>query len=707
MSIASRGAAAALVCVLVSSAGSVRADDDVPALPIRDLPPFPDIDEPEVLSEASVYGATLADEETVVGASKREQSLGTVASAVTVLTSDLLRRYGYRTLAEALRGVGGLYIVDDRMVERIGVRGVQVLGDANTRILILIDSTPLNEPWSQFVDGSTALPVSLDDVARLEIIRGPVSSIYGTNAFLGIINIVTIEADKAPRGYGRLTSDTFGTFGGNAAFNAGTINQQARGSVSFTKRFGENLDYPELGATDADGAHSVFGSLALTFNRFFFQARGYERKRQLPGAPYNSDFGSSLNANRDRHFLAELGYTHEFSKKLTVAARAYANRYTFDSRLALTGTDFSTDASSLWYGGEVRALADLLKTPGLLTSTAGVAVELTQTSSQASAAGSQVIDKNFNIAGVYVDAATAPNKWFGASVGARFDRNSEFTSKLSPRAALFLHQGEAYGLKLLYAEGFRNPSIFEAYYDDEARFAPSLDSDDRTNLSPETIRSYEVVVYGKKAIGSANLKFRLSFWEWRMKNLIQRRVINDPDSNPPGQQRVQFQNIGALVSRGAELEATYRDVSGRAAYANLTGAFTGQNCFDGDGFANLLLDEDEGSCDPRVNSPTVVAKAGMSSQLIMELFHASGEVSFVSSRQTQDGDETLPAWVGLNLVAYLPDVKGFDVTVGARNLIGREHVPAQSEYNRSDPAVKVLEIPGPGRELFARLGRRF
>src|SRR5687768_8042342 len=232
----SGGLAVALFAVVIH-APIAHGDDDVPAIPVRDLPPFPEVEvDVDTVSEVGVYGATLADEETVVGASKREQSLGTVASAVTVLTSDQLRRFGYRTLAEALRSVSGVYVTDDRMIERIGVRGVQLLGDANTRILILIDSTPLNEPWSQYVDGSTALPVSLDDVARIEVIRGPVSSIYGPNAFVGIINIVTIEADKAPKAYGRTSMDTYGTFGGNAAFNTGDINRQIRGSVSYNYR---------------------------------------------------------------------------------------------------------------------------------------------------------------------------------------------------------------------------------------------------------------------------------------------------------------------------------------------------------------------------------------------------------------------------------------------------------------------------------------
>jgi len=51
---------------------------------------------------------------------------------VTVIPGDRLRRFGYRTVSEALRSVAGLYVVDDRMSERLGIRGLQILGDFNT-----------------------------------------------------------------------------------------------------------------------------------------------------------------------------------------------------------------------------------------------------------------------------------------------------------------------------------------------------------------------------------------------------------------------------------------------------------------------------------------------------------------------------------------------------------------------------------------------
>jgi outer membrane receptor for ferrienterochelin and colicins len=701
--------------VLVALGGQAHAEDRAPAIPVRELPPFPDVVvEAADVSEVGMFGAALTDEETVSGAAKREQSLGTVASAVTVITADQIRRYAYRTLAEALRGVAGVYLVDDRMVERIGIRGFQQLGDANTRVLILIDGTPFNEPWSQFVDGSTALPVSLDDVARIEVIRGPVSSIYGTNAFVGIINIVTIEADKAPGAYGRTSVDSDGTFGGNAAFATGHIDRQVRGTFAYQDRAGETVHYPDLDGTglmatsSADGARALAGSLSATHDRLFFQARAYQRRRELTGAPYESDLGSPDNVDRHRHLVAELGYTRELSRRVTLAARVYGNRYAYASRLAYAAhpdparpAAFVSDATSLWYGGELRALADVLPRPGLLGFIVGAAVESTRTESTASTRPEPIVT-DFAITGAYLEATSEPTRWFALTAGARLDRNSEFTNEVSPRAAAFLRRGDDYGVKLLFAKGFRNPSILEAYYEDDLRFAPVFDAEGRTQLRPESITAYEVVAYGRLATG---IKARVSAWDWRLEDVITRDLVFVVD-----ERRLRYQNEAAIISRGLEVEGTYRDVAGRSAYGSVAYAVTGANCLGQVGvLTNPLLDRAvrRGNCDAQENAPSLVAKLGLSSQRLLARFHLSTELSYLSSRLAQDRRTPIDPHLGWNLVAYAPDLRGLDVTVGLRNLLGREPVPAQVDYNRTDPNVDVLRVPGPGREVFARVGYRF
>jgi outer membrane receptor for ferrienterochelin and colicins len=703
----------ALLCAYPTRA---RADN---AVPVRDLPPFPDVtSEEDKLAGVTMAGATLAEEDVVVGASKREQSLGTVASAVTIVSAERLRRFGYRTLAEALESVVGLYIVDDRMVERLGIRGVQLLGDANTRILVLVDGSPVNEPWSQYVDTSFALPVNLDDVARVEVIRGPVSSIYGTNAFLGIINIVTLEADKAPRAYGRAGFASFGVYEGNAGFGYGSVDRQVRGTFSFLQRGGETLDYPEFASasppgassTHADGQSALNGSLTVNYDRLFFHVRGYDRTRELPGAPYGSLAGSDANQDRDRQLLGEAGYTQPIGERFTLATRVYADRYQFVGDLTLVDTDgtnvmetpFTSTGNASWYGGEVRGLTEILP-HGQLSLTTGVAAEWSQTDSRSIALrtvdgmpmeSDVQVARDFNSQGVYAEASSSPWPWLAVTAGVRYDRNSLFQNKTSPRGALFLKKGDAYGLKLLYAQGFRNPSVFEAFYADGARYKPSLDASGASVLFPETITSYEAVVWGRPARG---LNARVSVWQWDLDKIIEKGPVYDPDALA---ERLQYKNIFlGLRSRGVEVETSYRDTRGWLGFANAT-------------FAQVRKDPD-GTAAEVVNSPELTANLGVSTPpVILARAHVSTELSFLSSRHTREfvarrnSYSDAEAFVRWNLVVYVPNVDGFDVTVGVRNILGvREQIPAQSDYDRSGASTYL--VPGAGRELFARVGYRY
>ncbi|MCI0632527.1 MAG: TonB-dependent receptor, partial [Actinobacteria bacterium] len=215
----------------------------------------------------------------------------------------------------------------------------------------------------------------------------------------------------------------------------------------------------------------------------------------------------------------------------------------------------------------------------------------------------------------------------------------------------------------------------------------------------------EFVAYGRLATG---VKARLSGWNWVISDAITSNSVNDPDTF---ESRIQFRNeSGGVFSRGVELETSYRDVAGRAAYANVSYIKTAANCLDSTSIlANPTLDADKSNCDLLANAPEILAKLGVSSQLLLDSFHVSTEVSYLSSRlpASLDQDETIDPYLGWNLVWYAPDIRGFDVTIGARNLLGRQDEPAQSVYNREADGVDVLRVPGPGREIFARVGYRF
>ena len=146
---------------------------------------------------------------TVYGASKFEQKVTNAPSFVTIVTADEIKKLGYRTLADILRGVSGFVITNDRNYTYAAVRGLGVTGDYNSRILILIDQHRINDNIynSAFLGNDFILDV--DTIEKVEIIRGPGSALYGSNAFFAVINIITRKGGNVK---GFEVSDSAGTF---------------------------------------------------------------------------------------------------------------------------------------------------------------------------------------------------------------------------------------------------------------------------------------------------------------------------------------------------------------------------------------------------------------------------------------------------------------------------------------------------------------
>ena len=650
---------------------------DVPHVDVDDLPPLPDEATDDAQTSLAVASAAAVEEDVVVGAAKREQSLGNVASAVTVISGDRLRRFGYRTIAEALRGAAGVYVVDDHYTERVGVRGLQVVGDFNTRLLLLIDGATVNEPWNQFAGYGWDAPVAMDDIARIEVIRGPVSSVYGTNAFFGIVNIVTRGATETPRAWGRVSGSTFG---GSAAagFAMGDVDHQLRGSVAAQGRFGEELSVPELGTVDQDRASTVAASLVGAYEGLFAQARFYRRVRTLPFAPYETVIDSPENTASDTLVMIEGGYTRELSSRLTATVRGYASAYRYRDRLLLddgSGT-FTDIGDSRWAGAEARGRYAVLD-GDRLGITAGAEVTVISTESEAfyysDPEGAVVVPTSFNLQGLYAEVDAQPLSWLALTAGVRADRNSLLDDRVSPRAALFASR-ERFGAKLLYAEGFRNPSAYEGFFDDGIDFAANPE------IGAETIRSFEAVLWARPRPG---LTTRLSGFRWAADRLVEQDTVMIE-----GEERLQFDNRGELSSTGVELELSYRDADGWMAFGGA-----------------MVARVEDGDSVRAVGAPVWTAGGGVSSPLVASTFHVSSEAEAIGGRTTRVDGVNAAAYVLWNLTVYAPKLAGFDLTAGVRNLLGtREEVPAPEDYDRDD-VIPIL--PGEGREFYARLGYRY
>jgi iron complex outermembrane receptor protein len=124
-------------------------------------------------------------------ATKTELQAAATPAIVTVVTRDEIEARGYRSLAEVLRAVPGFYDVYDGVTHNIGVRGINGGQNAGGSVIkLMIDGQPVDyRPTTGNFFGEELIPMIA--VERIEIIRGPASALYGANAFLGVVNVIT------------------------------------------------------------------------------------------------------------------------------------------------------------------------------------------------------------------------------------------------------------------------------------------------------------------------------------------------------------------------------------------------------------------------------------------------------------------------------------------------------------------------------------
>jgi len=143
------------------------------------------------LTELSLEALSNLKVQRVYGASKHEQATTEAPSAVSIVSRQDIQEFGYRTLTDIMRSVRGFYATYDRKYTFLGADGFNLPGDFGGRTLVMIDGHRINDPLFDSNFAGTEFPLDVDLIDRVEVIRGPGSSLYGNNAFFAVINVVT------------------------------------------------------------------------------------------------------------------------------------------------------------------------------------------------------------------------------------------------------------------------------------------------------------------------------------------------------------------------------------------------------------------------------------------------------------------------------------------------------------------------------------
>lgn len=512
----------------------------------------------------------LSNLEEVTAASRVSESVEDAPASVTIITSQELRAMGYPTVAEALRGVRGLYLSDDRSYVSLGVRGFGNPGDFGNRVLVTIDGHPTNDNYisSSYIgfDGR----VDLDDIERIEVVRGPGSVLYGTSAFFAVINLVTRERTVTTHGEAALSAAEYGV-GRARATGVVKLGEHAGlwNSVSVARGAGRDFYYPEFAGnpTDPNAARGANGLVpdgnvrgrdgfdAGTVNgRAWYKSATVQwlfhtRQKDLPTAGFDTVFGGRTRFSDTRGFV-EGRFEPKLSEQVQLLSRAHANLYSFNGTYAYEPTDGGVTREAyrgVWAGIEQRV--QFTPTSKIRLTAGGELIRHFNTTQRGTDNTGQYFPTRndpFTVGAAYVSGDFEVHRRVRLSAGARLDYYSnldqfDFLPAFNPRVAVIVKPYTRGNLKIMGGKAFRAPSVYEQFY-----LAPTQEPS--VNLQPEQVYSGEAEFTHRF---SPTVTATAAGYTNYVSDLIELGDV----VTPTGEERVQYRNSSApVLVFGSELE---------------------------------------------------------------------------------------------------------------------------------------------------------
>lgn len=457
-------------------------------------------------SEALELEALLKQETEI--ATKTRLNHDYVPGMVTILAGDDLELLGFQTVWEALSMVPGVQTVRDAYASPLLlVRGINFIFNSGN-IKILVDSIPLNQESAGI--NSSILMMPVQEVERIEFMRGPGSAVHGDFAYMGLVNIITRR--QGGRIYASGTSEQI-TAGAHASFPDPAAKTRIGGGLSGFW----NQDLDGDGPTEVDEKRG--------FGRFFLASGGFSLALQAVEANHLTTSGNHGERYTERRLAGEARYAHDFSS--SVNGEVHASFLANDDSVGPKGYE----GQGFQGGFDLR-----FRAPGRHN----LLLAVTHTVSEFDEASLDLPPLfDFTVSGIrrHLTSVALQDQWeIGSQLtvtgGLRVDHFSDIGTELTPRLALVFKLGEHQILKTQYAEGFRSPGFWELYGTGEAL----------PGLTAETIATTELSYILKKS----GFVGRATVFTSDLRDMVQ------PPFTPGGS----FTNGASATTRGVEAEWT-------------------------------------------------------------------------------------------------------------------------------------------------------
>lgn len=518
----------------------------------------------------------LKDETFVISASRVKENIKKSSATITVIDEDTINKMGANTLLDVLRIVPGLGVSQSNIyVDKINVRGIDTW--FSEKVLLLLDGHSLNSDLLNGGAASTFTNFPLEHIQRIEIIRGPASALYGENAFMALINIITKEAKDIDGIHVSAKSGSYNTKAANLLFGHMYENLDVTANVNYRDTDG----YSTYIASDAVGNSGYTNptSKRLSTDVSVKHKNGFYAKANYNTAEDGPRYGAAHALNNEdiskrEAYFVELGSKYKISDLYSLDSRIYHDSFVADNRWEIYPEGFPTAAftdgmlavsgytnkksgfetllrikqenytiiSGLSY--EIQKLKNPVYKANYNPST-GVPLSTLQDFSTPATNFVSEAERNFWAA--YSELLYDIKDNLRLSAGLRYDHYSDFGGVTNPRLGAAWEVNPHNTVKLMYGEAFRAPTFAELYNKNN----PALVGN--RNLHPERVKTVELNVRNSSL---ENLAVSLTLFKSTINDIIttaNNTYINQGKTTTQGIEAELKQNL----RRGSYIAANY------------------------------------------------------------------------------------------------------------------------------------------------------
>lgn len=600
----------------------------------------------------------------VYSASKFVQKASDAPSAVSVVTAADIKAFGWRTMADILRSMRGLYVTNDRNYSYLGARGFLRPGDYNTRFLLLVDGSRSNDAVYDQASIGSEFVLDVDLIERVEFVPGPGSSIYGANAFFGVINVITRRARDFSGGHASVETGSHGARKARATYGMhGENGAELLLSASSYRSAGKDLYFAEFDTPannngiaqnlDHDRGHSLLVKGAM--GAFSLSLAHSERRKGIPTASFSQAFNDPRAHTVDTQSFVDLGYRTALAGDTDLSSRVYWGRYDYDGDYVYDYPPLTVNrdgSRARWWGAEAKLVSTRYAGHKVV---AGIEYQhdyqRDQFNFDVDPYAPNLDDRRAGRrTGIYLQDEVTLRDGLLLNAGIRYDHNSTTGGTFNPRLALIWRAAPATTVKALYGTAFRAPNAYELYYDIPGAGGQKANP----ALKAERIRSQELV-----------LEHALSA-DARLTALLFLNTVSDliTQATDPLDGRLVFRNLDQASARGMEL--------------GLEQAWTGGTRLRTSVSLQRTRDVTTGAA--MVNSPRVLAKMNLSTPLLSTGWRTGLEGHYVGYRHTLQG-RTGDYWLANLTLSSIRLAPGLEASVSVYNLFDRRYAdPGAAEH---------------------------